>query len=80
MTGKRPRGRSRLRWINNTSSHLEEKNISLNDVLRTERSKDLQNGGNLFLTTLTIEGRICGGLLCQFHFPRVDVAFRLDLT
>ena len=31
MTGRRPRGRRSLLWINNTSSHLEETNISMKE-------------------------------------------------
>ena len=37
MSTKRPIGRPMLRWINNISSHLEEKNTSFKYVLRTER-------------------------------------------
>ena len=33
VTRKRLRGRPRLRWINNISSHLEEENTSLKDLL-----------------------------------------------
>ena len=40
MTGKISKGRPMLRWINNNNSHLEEKNTSLKDVLRTERYKN----------------------------------------
>ena len=40
MTVKRRKGRRRLRWSNNISSHLEGKNISVKDVIRTELYKN----------------------------------------
>ena len=36
MKGKRPRGRSRLRWLDNIDSHLKGKNISLKEVVETK--------------------------------------------
>ena len=36
MKGKRPRGRPRLRWLDNIDSHLKEKNISLKEVFETK--------------------------------------------
>ena len=43
MKGKRPRGRPRLRWLDNIDSHLKGKNTSLKEVLETtffENQKD----------------------------------------
>ena len=36
MKGKRPRGRPRLRWLDNIDSHLKGKNTSLKGVLETK--------------------------------------------
>ena len=36
MKGKRPRGRSRLRWLDNIDSHLKGKKTSLKEVLETK--------------------------------------------
>ena len=36
MKGKRPRGRPRLRWLDNIDSHLKGKNTSLKEVLETK--------------------------------------------
>ena len=44
MTGKTSKGRPRLRWINNINSRPEEKNTSLNDVIRTDGTRTAQNG------------------------------------
>ena len=33
--GKRPRGRTRLRWLNDIDSHLKGKYTSLKEVLET---------------------------------------------
>ena len=35
MKGKRPRGRPRLRWLDNIDSHLNGKNTSLKEVIET---------------------------------------------
>ena len=35
MKGKRPRGRSRLRWLDSIGSHLKGNNTSLKEVLET---------------------------------------------
>ena len=36
MKGKRPRGRPRLRWLDNIDSHLKGKNTSLKEALETK--------------------------------------------
>ena len=36
MKGKRPRGRQRLRWLDNIDSHLIGKNTSLKEVVETK--------------------------------------------
>ena len=36
VKGKRPRGRPRLRWLDNIDSHLKGKNTSLKEVLETK--------------------------------------------
>ena len=36
MKGKRPRGRPRLRWLDNIDSHLKGKNTSLKEVIETK--------------------------------------------
>ena len=36
MKGKRPRGRPRLRWLDNIDSHLKENNTSLKEVFETK--------------------------------------------
>ena len=36
MKGKRPRGRPRLRWLDNIDSHLKENKTSLKEVLKTK--------------------------------------------
>ena len=36
MKGKRPRGRPRLRWLDNVDSHLKGKKTSLKEVLETK--------------------------------------------
>ena len=36
MKGKRPRGRPRLRWLDNIDSHLKGKNTKLKEVLETK--------------------------------------------
>ena len=36
MKGKRPRGRPRLRWLDNIDSHLKGKNTSLKEILETK--------------------------------------------
>ena len=41
MTGKRPIGRSRLRWLENIDSHLKGKNASLKEVLGKKMFRDL---------------------------------------
>ena len=36
MKGKRPRGRPRVRWLDNIDSHLKGKKTSLKEVLETK--------------------------------------------
>ena len=36
MKGKRPKGRPRLRWLDNIDSHLQGKKTSLKEVLETK--------------------------------------------
>ena len=40
LTGKRQNGRPRLRWFNDISSQLDEKNTSLKDRVSSERYKN----------------------------------------
>ena len=39
MEGKRPRGRPRLRWLDNIDSHMVGKNTSLKEVLEENVSR-----------------------------------------
>ena len=41
MEGKRPRGRPRLRWLDNIDSHLKGKNTSQKDALETKCLEDI---------------------------------------
>ena len=43
MNGKRPRGRPRLRWLDNIDSHLKAKKTSLKEVLETKCFENRQD-------------------------------------
>ena len=46
MKGNRPRGRRRLRWLDNIDSHLKGKKTSLKEVLGTKCLRIEKIGGN----------------------------------
>ena len=43
MKGKRPRGRPRLRWLDNIDNHLKGKNTSLKEVIEAKCFENRQD-------------------------------------